>query len=344
MSNLNDAWDRSAEHNPFVRFVDASLRGAGQVMLQNNPWTGLLILVAVCWGAIDAHTVTVGVDAVIGLIVGTATAMLLHVDIKSLRQGLFGFSPLLTGAAVATFLPKAQWTWAYLVFGAAVTTVVTLALSNILKTWGVPALTFPFVLTSWFLMLAAYQFIRIGATRLGPPRLSKAMDSTAAHATVDAAYLATSMLKGISQVFLIGNWVTGVIILIALAVNSRWAALFAVVGTVASTLLALALGTSSSGISQGLYGYSAVLTAIALGCTFYQPSAAVALYALVGTIFTLVVQASLDTALAPVGVPSFTAPFVFATWLFLFPKRDFAPTPHHEPIEDGVLSAGRTNR
>jgi urea transporter len=41
---------------------------------------------------------------------------------------------------------------------------------------------------------------------------------------------------------------------------------------------------------------------------------------------------------APFGVPTFTAPFVVATWLFLLPKRDLVPTPHHEPVPDGVLT------
>jgi urea transporter len=344
MSSTNSSWERSADNYPLVQFVDASLRGAGQVMFQNNPVTGLLILIAVFWGAIEADTWAVGVGALVGLLVGTAAALLLRVDTKSYRQGLFGFSPLLTGAAVPTFLPNTAWTWVLLVFGAAVTTVVTLALSNILKTWGVPALTFPFVLTSWFLMLAAYQFYRIGTGTLSTPALPTAVDSTTADATIGAEFLATSMLNGISQVFLIGYWVSGLIIVVALAVNSRWAALFAVVGTVVSTLLALALGASSASIGEGLFGFSAVLTAIALGCVFFRPSIAVAVYALVGTVFTLIVQAALDTALAPIGIPSFTAPFVFATWLFLFPKRDFAPTPHHEHIEDGVLTTDKANR
>jgi urea transporter len=157
-----------------------------------------------------------------------------------------------------------------------------------------------------------------------------------------AGLLATSMLKGVSQVFLIGNWVSGVIILIALAVNSRWAAALAAGGTVIATLLAIGFGAGATAIGAGLYGFSAVLTAIALGCVFYQPSGPVLLYTLVGTVLTVFVQAALNTALAPVGVPTFTAPFVLATWLFLLPKRDLVPTPQHKRIENGVLTATKT--
>ncbi|GAA1763325.1 urea transporter [Luedemannella helvata] len=322
--------------NPIWAFIDANLRGAGQVMFMNNPITGALIIVAIIWGAVAAKTPEVAIGAVVGVVVGTATAMALRVDTASLRQGLYGFSPLLTGAAVPTFLGNSVVMWVYLIIGAATTTVVTLAISNVFNTWGVPALTFPFVLTSWFLMLAAYQFHQIKISSLTAPMLARPVAGTSLD--LSAADLVTSMLKGVAQVFLIGNWVSGLIILIGLAVNSRWAAALAAAGTIVATLLAVGLKGDETSITAGLYGFSAVLTAIALGCVFYHPSWPVLVYALLGTVFTLFVQAALNTALAPVGIPSFTGPFVFATWLFLLPKRDLTPVPHHKHIDDGVLT------
>jgi urea transporter len=51
-------------------------------------------------------------------------------------------------------------------------------------------------------------------------------------------------------------------------------------------------------------------------------------YAVAGAIFTVFAQAALDVALRPLGIPTLTAPFVLATWLFLLPRRSFAPVPH----------------
>jgi urea transporter len=330
-------WRRAAERHPVGSFIDANLRGASQVFLQNNPLTGLIILVAIGWGAIAARIPQAAVCAVVGLVVGTATAMLLKVPDESIRDGLFGFNPLLTGLAVAIFLRPNLFMWVYLVIGAVATTVVTLAVSNVLKTWDVPPLTFPFVLTTWFLLLGAYQFARIRSGAMGPPTLPEHVDPRAAQVHVTGAFLTPSMLKDVSEVFLLGNWVTGVLILVALAVNSLWAAGFAAGGAVVSTLLAVWFGASGSTVAAGLYGFSAVLTAVALGSVFYRPSWPVALYALFGVVFTVVVQAALNTGLEPVGIPALTAPFVFATWLFLLPKRDLAPTSHRELPEHDVL-------
>jgi len=322
-------------------FLTTCLRGAGQVMFQNNPVTGALILAAVLWGAFASGEPAVGVGALVGLVVGTAAAYLLAVDGTTLRQGMYGFSPLLTGVALPTFLGNRPSTWILLVVGAAVTTVVTLAIGNVFTTWNVPALTFPFVLTTWILTLAAYQFYRVAVGSLPAPALPAALGPDAARFGVDAGALVTAVLKGVSQVFLIGDWVSGLLILVALAVNSRWAAGIAAAASLVATLVAIGLGADATTIGEGLWAYSAVLTAVALGCVFYRPSARVLLYALLGTVFTVLVQAALDTVAAPYGVPTFTAAFVFATWLFLLPKRDLVPTPHHEPVPDGVLTTSK---
>jgi urea transporter len=50
----------------------------------------------------------------------------------------------------------------------------------------------------------------------------------------------------------------------------------------------------------------------------------------------VVVQGALDAAVSPFGIPTFTAPFVFVTWLFLLPKEKFVPV-QHEPIKSGAV-------
>ena len=62
-----------------------------------------------------------------------------------------------------------------------------------------------------------------------------------------------------------------------------------------------------------------MLTAIALGTVFYRPGVRVAVYAAVGTVFTVIAQAALNVALTPFAIPALTAPFVLVSWLFLLP-------------------------
>lgn len=334
MEDAMKAWNDIAARNGLLGFVDICLRGAGQVIFQNNPLTGLLFLLAIVWGAIVAGQIVIAIGAVLALVVATYTAILLNVDEPSLKQGLFGFNGVLVGVAMPTFLAPEPAMWLVLIIGAAVSTVVMLAVSNVMKTWGAPALTFPFVLTTWFLVLGAYSFGRVAIAGMSPPALPHAPGVTSV--TLSPLDLLQIWLKGPAQVFLINNAVSGVLVVVGLAVSSRFAAIFALVGSAVAILMAFILGASTTSIGAGLYGFSPVLTAVGLGCVFFKPSWRVTLYALLGTIFTVIVQGAMDAAVGPLGIPTLTAPFVFVTWLFLLPKADLQPHPH-EPIKGGII-------
>jgi urea transporter len=334
MTDALSSWTQVASKNPALRFIDINLRGAGQVIFQNNPLTGLFFLAAIVWGAVAGGQIDIAIGAVVALVIATSTAMLLESDEDTLNQGLFGFNGVLVGAAVPTFLADGAAMWFILIVGAAVSTVTMLAVSKVMKTWETPALTFPFVLTTWFLVLGAYSFGHLPIVSMGPPALPHAAAAVAEPMT--AVDLFVAWLKGPAQVFLINNPVSGALVLIGLLVSTPWAALFAALGAAVALAVSLGLGASLGSINAGLYGFSAVLTAVALGCTFYKPSLRVAGYALLGTIFTVMVQGALDAAVAPIGIPTFTAPFVFVTWLFLLPKADLTPHPH-APIRDALF-------
>ena len=107
------------------------------------------------------------------------------------------------------------------------------------------------------------------------------------------------------------------------------AAIFALGGAVLAVSSAHLFGAESALISAGLLGFSPVLTAIALGTVFYRPSPRVVAYAALGTLFTVVVQAAMNVAFAPLGIPALTAPFVLTSWLFLLPQQHFVSDAGH---------------
>lgn len=328
MNSVATSWSTMARGNPAVLFIDTSLRGTGQVMFQNNPLTGLLFLIGIGWGSIAAGMPQVIIGAVLAVVVATAVAYLLRVDVESREMGLYGFNGVLVGCALPTFLDVEPMLWVYIVVGSAVSTVAMMAIANVMKTWGVPALTFPFVLITWLLLLGTYAFFSLPIASLGPAAVPVEITATAADPNIDIELLANGFFRGVSQVFLIENSITGVIFIIALAVSSVWSAIFGMVGAGVALVTALVLGADTDSIHAGLFGFSAVLTGIALGAVFYNPGLRVTVYAVLGIIFTIVAQGALDTALAPMGIPTLTAPFVIVTWLFLLPKADLTPVPH----------------
>lgn len=332
MTTQGSAWRRWVANSRAVAFVDACLRGAGQVMFQDHPGAGLLFLAAVAWGAHAAHAPAppVASAAVGALVVGTAAARWLDVDAGAWSSGLFGYNALLVGIALPTFLAAATPVLAgYVVLGAIVSVVAMLALGSVVKTWSVSALTAPFVGVTWVMLLAAYALSALPVTALPAAGLPAAADPARAFALDGTgAAFAAATLRGVSQVFLQDDAIAGLLVVAGLAVASWRAALAAVAGSMLALATTFALGGADALARAGLFGFSPVLTAVAIATVFYTPGARVILYATVATVFTVVAQAALDAALRPFGIPSLTAAFVLVTWLFLLPRRRFAPVAH----------------
>lgn len=326
MEKLFTKWDGLTASSGVLRFVDINLRGIGQVMLQNNPLTGALFLAGIAWGSYAAGVPRVATGGVVAVVVATLTAQWLHVEKTSLAAGLYGYNGVLVGLALPTFLAPGPLLWVYVVLGAAVSVVVMLGTANVVKPWGVSALTFPFVLTTWLLLLATYGFSGLAGAALPSGGVVVAFEPTAASPLKVADFI-QGVLRSISQVFLKESSVAALLLLAGLAMNSLAAAAFALGGAILAVITAHLFGTESELITGGLLGFSPVLTAITLGTVAYRPSLRVAAYTALAVVFTVIAQAALNVALTPFAIPALTAPFVLVSWLFLLPRQCFEPEP-----------------
>ncbi|MDE5963687.1 MAG: urea transporter [Alistipes sp.] len=296
------------------------LRGAGQVMFQNNAWTGFFFLIGIFWGGYQEGLGLVAWGALLGLIVSTVTGYLLGLPDDDGAHGLWGFNGILVGCAFPTFLGNTIWMWLALVLCAALTTWVRTGFNRVMAPWKVNSFTVPFVFCTWIFLLAARAMHGMPPVHMSDPTLPATFTAMGHFGFGDWLVW---WLKGIAQVFLIDSWITGIFFLVGLAVSNLWAALWAAIGSAVALCIALILGASGAEVSGGLYGFSAVLTAIALATVFYKPNFRSAIWALLGICVTVFLQASMNMLLAPVGLATLTAPFCIATWLFLLPLIRF---------------------
>ena len=199
-------------------------RGAGQVMFQPSAWTGLLFIIGIFWGAYSSHTPEVAWGALLGLFVS------------------------LVGCAFPTFLGNTVWVWIALVLCSAMTVWVRTGMNNVMAPWRVNSFTFPFVFCTWIFILAARAMNSMPPEHLPDPTLPEVFSSTI---DLHITKLITYCLEGVSQVFLIESWVTGLLFLIGLAISSPIAALTAFGGSALALLVALVFGTSGAETSHG---------------------------------------------------------------------------------------------
>ncbi len=135
--------------NSVTAFGSHVLRGIGQVVFQNNPVSGAIIL-----GALFFNSWIYGAICLLGAVVSTLTARLLDADKGLIADGLFGFNGALVGLALVAFTSANFRTGAvpslpmfvYILFAAAMTSVVFSAIGALLQPHKVAALTAPYVL------------------------------------------------------------------------------------------------------------------------------------------------------------------------------------------------------
>lgn len=292
-------------------FARRNLCGAGQVVFLASPMSGLCNFLAIGWAAAFGGTGwAMLLGAFLGTILATATAGLFAVERERLDQGLYGFNGLLVGIAVPTFVPAGALMWGLLLVAAALSTLAAIALERLLAPLRLAGLTFPFVLCSWMAILAA---------RLPAPGLVGLAPAAAAAGAAfpEPAQLLRGVLASVSQIFLVDNPVSGAIFLAGFALHSRLCAGLVLYGAALATLAAAALGADGQTLAQGLWGYSAALTAPAIGCVLLPRGRHALALASAAILLTLLLQAALASVLAPLALPVLTFPFVLASWIVL---------------------------
>lgn len=277
-----------------IQVIPVLFRGIGQVMLQGNAVSGLLMLVAIC-----CHSWQAGLLALGGCVVGTATARLLRYDAATIDQGLYGFNATLVGLAAGVYLQLSPLSLLVAALFAALSAVVTRLFFLQRR---VPAFTAPFILCTWaMLALCAW---------LLPEMLLTSAPAVPSAAPIDVVQ-AVGMSVG--QVMFRAGTGTGLLFLMAVLVNSWPSALFALLGAFVSLPVALLMGCEAETVNMGLMGYNAVLCAIALG----GPGKSDVLWAAVASVLSVVLQ----WAGMAWGVVTLTAPFVVSVWMVAFLRK-----------------------
>jgi urea transporter len=285
-----------------------ALRGVGQVDFQASVWTSAVILAAL-W----VESWEMGLFATIGAVVSTLTARLLAVRHDDVTQGLMTYCGVLGAIAMVVYLGHHPSTYVMAVSAAVMCTLVTATLNHLLVPVGLRAFTGPFCLVSLVMVLGAPSFERVWhgtpATAVTP--------ATPSSPVVSWTDLWQGFFTNVGQIFFAGTWYVGLIMMVGLFLAGWKVGLFTVVGSVTGLLTAWALGAPAALIGEGIYGYNAVLTALAFGVVLLRPSAWNYGYAVLAAAASTGLTASLSVFFKVFGSHTFTWPFNITTWALL---------------------------
>ena len=293
-----------------MKYLEIFLKNVAQVVFMNNKWSGLCILI----GLFIANW-KVGLGAAVGSLIALILAPYFNYSEDEMNNGLAGYNSVLTAIGLALFLEVSLVNWIVLIVATILTLPVGAAIREILKPFGIPMLTFPFVLTTWLILTMSTQFSKTHITIDILPTKIKHPDISHSHVN-----FISGMITNFSEIFLVTSMMGSLLIIIGIFIGSVKGGIYAIVSILAVVCITL-LGGYYPTITDGLYGYNSILTGIALGATFktkFNPILAV----ITGLLLTVVMHGALATTLAPIGLPIFTAPFIFATWLVMFAGKE----------------------
>jgi urea transporter len=321
------AFSEQADGNPLLAFIDSCLRGVGQVCFMNNPVTGLGILVAMF-----VAEPWLGFAGALGVVVSTLAAIVIGMDRGAIRAGLFGFNGILVGAGFSLFL-QPDWdllVMVWIVIGAGFSTILHAALAAIfVNVFKVPPFTLAFNFMTLIFLIGALNFANGRAGGLIAPADAQVTSGSVSNTLRSAAEASTAnniegvanaIFRGISQLFFANSIVAGIIIIAAIAVCSRIAAVFALIGSTTGMLTGLAVGANGVAIYNGLWGFNSFDAALAIGGVFFVLSWRSAILAVACAVFTAMLFGAIASLFVPWGLPALTLPFCFGTLAFVLLK------------------------
>lgn len=272
--------------------VQTVLKGIGQIMLQESPWTGLLFLIAISYDSI-----IMGVAALASAIIGTATAKVFNFDEANIKAGLYGFNATLIGVGLIFIFESSLLIWTCVIVGSVVSTL--LMEFSIRKK--IPFFTFPFIVVTVIAILVIDHFSLAGHNKIeAVEELMELQDfNVAAHAY--------------SEVIFKGTIVAGLLFFIGVFINNPTAALYGFVAALIASAIAHLGHNSDKLIEDGMFSFNAVLCGIACSGTKPRDGLYVLLSVVIATYFDIFMMHN--------GWITLTLPFVVSMWVIVPLKK-----------------------
>ena len=121
-----------------------------------------------------------------------------------------------------------------------------------------------------------------------------------------------ALLRGMGQIMLQDNALTGALFLLGILLNSWQMFLAALLGVLSGTVAAHLLMYSKEDISHGLYGFNAALVGVGL-LFFFQPSVPLAILIIAGSVLSTMIMNFMHTR----KMSPYTFPFILSIWAII---------------------------
>lgn len=268
------------------------LRSFSQVMFQNSPISGLFFFLGVL-----INSISMAISMFVAVFFANYFAQKLNYSSEDIENGLYGFNASLVGIAFILFFKLTLWSIVLLIFASFLSVIIFEYMKKNIKSF--KAFTFPFILTVWvFLFFQGF---------LGLESASENIEtSTFSYSFFDAIF------TNFAQVFFQDYYLSGILFAIGIFFSSKRDFFYTLYASLLAIFIAEIFGFLDNEISLGLYGYNAVLVALALINNVNNKKSFLTIsFAIICSVFVVKLFFIFNLI-------ALTFPFVLVSWIFLY--------------------------
>ncbi|MFN3198895.1 MAG: urea transporter [Bradymonadia bacterium] len=288
--------------------MDTLLKPYAQVLFGDSRWGAIVAVLA------TFVTPTHGLLGLLCVALTVGWARLLGRTAEEIKATAYGVNGLLVGLALGVYYPLSGALVILTVLITLLTAILTAVLTGrAARGVGVPILSLPFVLATWAALLAAR---RLSALEL------KALDVTTPllhwPGLFEGHDVISIYVKAMGACFFQVEALSGLLVVVALLLISRWSFLLSILGFATGWLTYDILGGAPGDLTTQMIGFNFILAAIATGGVYTLLSPASLGLAAVSGALAAMLSAAVLSMLAPIGLPPLALPFILATQLLVF--------------------------
>lgn len=300
-------------------FVPAILNSYSIIFFLNNRLLAVALLLA------SFLNFYAGLSGFIAVVVAVVLAEIMGFDKQLLSKGVYSFNALITGIGLGTYFDPSPVYFTLLILAAILTLIISVSLGGWFFKRGLSYLSIPFILTFWFIMLPAFLYENLGLTQrnifwinelysIGGNSLLSVFQRIESW---EINQLLDIYLRSLSSIFFQNNYITGIIIAIALLLASRIYFSLSIVGFITAYIFAQFFGTEAASITYYNIGANFMMVSIAVGGFFTIPSKSSYLWSILLVPLTSIILIFLTKLFNYFQLPIFSLPYSIVTLLFV---------------------------
>ena len=306
--------------NKIYAFSDSQLNSYSQIFFSNNRWFGLALVI------ISFFSPTAGLVGFSSVFFTNFIALIIGIDKGKIRAGFYGFNSLLIGLGIGSYYQLDFPLVLIAIFAAILTLFITLLIEGWFAKYGLPFLSFSFLLGIWIVTLATRHYHNLQISEQGVYVYNEIVNTGGTDllnlhlwfSKLPWAYSFLVYFKSLGAIFFQYDLYAGLAISIILFFQSRISWMLSLVGFFSAWYYYQIIGADLNDLDYGNIGFNFILTAIAIGGLFVVPS----WYSFVSVVLMVPLIAFLisgsSVLFSQFGLSVYALPFNLVTILYLY--------------------------